>query len=62
MIYLNHDLISYKKSKEQFFICKKCDNLIWHQIADFWYYLDDAADMFKALKDCNEIIIKKLLE
>lgn len=67
MIYKNHNLCDYKKSKYLFY-CSKCDNIIKGELKTtdggflWWYYLDAEKGGFYPIKDCNDIIIKKLLE
>ncbi len=63
MIYKNHNLKSIKNSNK-IFKCEKCDNIIQHQIfgSDWWYYLDYSNGIFMPLKDCNDMIIKEIIE
>lgn len=67
MIYKkNHHLFSVKNS-QYVFHCSKCDNIVKGEIKTkvgfvWWYYLDYEKGGFWPLKDCNEMIIKKLLE
>lgn len=59
---LNHELKPYHETSIHYFICNKCQNLIHHQFDEWWYYLNKKRDMFVPLEDCNEMIIKELLE
>ena len=62
--YKKHKLESVKGSKYIFY-CKKCNNIIKYSSSlyyDYIYYLDYEKGGFFPLNDCNEIIIKNILE
>lgn len=66
MIYKNHNLSSMRNSN-YIFHCKNCNNIIKGEVQtkdgfQWWYYLNFEKGGFWPLNDCNEMIIKDIIE